>query len=307
MNTTAAGGTGRTARTMEDETPGEEAPWIGGTHLEVQAQGLLLSRDTVRKRSVGAEGGNEGTYTSQVLGSRETQCASLDSSCEGARYVVVQKPAGGPTNEDGGIKYGHDRLKVRHNAERRFKSHTLMMSGRLRRTYRGGFIKAASMEGIMCGGAMTKAIAGPSATMSPLASSDVYGGSAKVAVARIQMALMHYRSSMGAVRAHGIYVRNATFSIEPLVSVHAQPQQGAAAAKLARLGKVLGVAKMFCPLLDIACGLAGFVVGMGAGLFGLIRRAIKGPKPPPPQAMTPRVHNRNHGFLNEGFTMALFI
>ena len=294
----------RTQGADEESGGGSAAPWIAGSHLEVQAQGLLVSRDTVRERRVGAPEGEKGAYTSQVLGSREVRCDTHESQCEGARYVIVAKPEEGEGAGD--VPYGENVLEVADEAEIRFKSRTTMMSGVLERTYKGGFIKAAPMEGVMCAGAFTRVIAGPSATASALASSDVYGASAKTAAVRIQMALMHYRACAGAARTHALYVRNATFAIEPIVSVHAQTQQGAAAAKLARLGKVLGVAKMFCPLLDIACGLAGFVAGMGAGLFGLIRRAIKGPKPPPPQVTTPRIHVRNCGATNESFSTRFY-
>ena len=185
------------------------------------------------------------------------------------------------------------------DAQISFQSRTLMMNGTLSRRYNAGFIKAASMEGVVCAGVFVRTVAGPALTMSALATADVYGGALRVAAVRTMLASMHYRANAGAAWASLFYARSATFLIEPLVSVRTNSPQGNAAAKLARLSKVLGVARMVCPLLDIACGVGAFAVGAGSGLYALARRAVKGKAAPPPVVATPRVHVRNYGLCSE--------
>ena len=55
---------------------------------------------------------------------------------------------------------------------------------------------------------------------------------------------------------------------------------------------MLNVARMVCPLLDIAAGVLGLVGALGFGLFKLIRNKIKGKPPPPPTETSPRSKTR---------------
>ena len=163
------------------------------------------------------------------------------------------------------------------------------MSGTLTRRFLGGFIKAAPMEGVICGGAFVRTIGGPSANLSGLATGDVYGGAARAALSRTRIALVHYRAAHFAAWFSVFHGRTANFVITPIVSTRQQESRSGAARKLARLSKALNVARMFCPLLDIASGVIGLVGGLGFGLFKLIRNKIKGKPPPPPTETVPRV------------------
>lgn len=275
------------------ENEGDETPWTSGQHLKIRAQGILASHDEVRRRIVGRDG-NTGTFRSQVTGSRAVRTKILERHCDGTRNVFVGSPQGAPRSEDATAP-GSDTLDVHDDARLRHGNRILLMNGTLRRTHKGGMIKAASMEGVMCAGTFVRVLAGPSATVSPLGTADTYGGSARIAATRANIAALHYRSCAGASYAYAALIQNAGFIIEPLTSPAAKTPKGKAAEKMARLAKVAGAARMVCPMLDIGAGVVGAGVGIGVGAFKLIRRAVKGPAPRPPVATAPRIHNKNHG------------
>ena len=278
---------------VSDESPGLRVS------LEVRAQGLLATCDDVYERRVGERSGDDvpGPCVQHVLGDRELRAREA-SFAHGAQVATIVGGEGGD---------GTDRLDVAGDADIGFHSRTVMMSGTLRRHYIGGFIKASSMEGVMCGGAFMRVVAGPALTMSAISTSDIYGGAARVAAVRSMFAGMHYRSTVAAAWASLLYVRSATFLIEPLVTVHTEGPRGNAAAKMARLAKVLGAARMVCPLLDIACGVGALAVGVGSGLYALASRAVKGRPPPQPLVATPRVHVRNYGMCSESVASILHL
>ena len=99
--------------------------------------------------------------------------------CSRDRVVVVQGMEGLGSDTLPDVRFGRDKLDVAEDAVMKFRARTTLMSGTLTRRYLGGFIKAAPMEGVICGGALVRTIGGPSASLSPLSSGDVYGGAAR--------------------------------------------------------------------------------------------------------------------------------
>ena len=134
---------------------------------------------------------------------------------------------------------------------------------------------------------------------------DVYGGCARVGAVRSYLAVLQYRAAATAAWAAGVYTRNATFTVEPLIaSPSAQTPVSGVMAKLARLGKILSVARMICPPLDILIGVLTFIPMGIYALFKLISGVIKKPVPIPPSG-PPRVRNRNRGLALESFASAI--
>ena len=270
-------------RLPEDE---RSHPWTPGLHMDVRARGALVSRDREVHRTVG-----HGGYANQVYGNRHVKSGFEHSVYSKDRTVVVQGMEGLGSDILPDVRFGRDKLDVAEDAVLKWKARTTLMSGTLTRRYLGGFIKAAPMEGVICGGALVRTIGGPSASLSALCSGDVYGGAARVALARTRIGLLHYRAAVGAAWSSVFYGRTADFVIEPLVSVRQTGPQSNVARKLGRLAKVFGVVRMLCPLADIAAGVIGLVGGLGYGLFKLIRNKVKGKPPPPATETVPRVRN----------------
>ena len=247
--------------------------------MDVRARGALVSRDRELHRTVG-----HGGYANQVYGNRHVRSGFEHFVCSRDRVVVVQGMDGLGSDTLPDVRFGRDKLDVAEDAVMKWKSRTTLMSGTLTRRYLGGFVKAAPMEGVICGGA-------PSASLSALSSGDVYGGAARVALARTRIGLLHYRAAVGAAWSSVFYGRMADFVIEPLVSVWQTGPTSNVARKLARLSKMFGVVRMLCPLADIAAGVLGFVGSLGYGLFSLIRNKVKGKPPPPATETVPRIRN----------------
>ena len=277
-------------------------PWTPGLHMDVRARGALVSRDREVHRNVGHDG-----YANQVYGNRHVKSGVENFVCEKDRVVVVQSMEGLGSEVFPDARFGRDRLDVAEDATLKWRARTTLMSGTLTRRYLGGFIKAAPMEGVICGGALVRTIGGPSANLSLLCSGDVYGGAARVALARTRIGLLHYRAAVGAAWTSLFYGRTADFTIEPLVSVVKEGPKSNVASKLARLSKVLNVARMLCPLADIAAGVIGLVGSLGFGLFRLIRNKIKGKPPPPAKQTTPRMRNTSQPMRLRQFASKIYL
>ena len=286
-------------RLPEDE---RTRPWTPGLHMDVRARGALVSRDRELHRSVG-----DGGYANQVYGNRHVKSGFEHSVFSKDRTVVVQGMEGLGSDILPDVRFGRDRLDVAEDAEMKWRSRTTLMSGTLTRRYLGGFIKAAPMEGVICGGALVRTIGGPSANLSGLCSGDVYGGAARVALARTRIGLLHYRAAVGAAWSSVFYGRVADFVIEPLVSVRQAGPQSNVARKLARLSKMFGVVRMVCPLADIAAGVIGLVGALGFGLFKLIRNKVKGKPPPPATETVPRLRTPVRSVALEKFGSMIYL
>ena len=286
-------------RLPEDE---RSHPWTPGLHMDVRARGALVSRDREVHRTVG-----HGGYANQVYGNRHVKSGFEHSVYSKDRTVVVQGMEGLGSDILPDVRFGRDRLDVVEDAFLEWRARTTLMSGTLTRRYLGGFIKAAPMEGVICGGALVRTIGGPSASLSSLCSGDVYGGAARVALSRTRIGLLHYRAAVGAAWSSVFCGRMADFVIEPLVSVRQTGPQSNVARKLARLAKVFGVVRMFCPLVDIAAGVVGLVGGLGYGLFKLIRNKVKGKPPPPATETVPRLRTPVHSAALETFGSKIYL
>ena len=272
----------------DERPPADERahPWTPGLHMDVRARGALVSRDRELHRTVG-----HGGYANQVYGNRHVKSGFEHSVFSKDRVVVVQGMEGLGSDILPDVRFGRDKLDVAEDAVLKFRARTTLMSGTLTRRYLGGFIKAAPMEGVICGGALVRTIGGPSASLSALSSGDVYGGATRVALARTRIGLLHYRAAVGAAWSSVFYGRTADFMIEPLVSIRQAGPKGKILSKLARLSKVLDGVRMVCPLVDIASGVLGLLGGLGYGLFKLIRNKVKGKPPPPATETVPRIRN----------------
>ena len=277
-------------------------PWTPGLHMELRARGALVSRDREVHRSIG-----HGGYVNQVYGNRHVKSGFQHSVFNKDRTVVVQGMEGLGSDILPDVRFGRDKLDVAEDAVMEWKARTTLMSGTLTRRYLGGFIKAAPMEGVICGGALVRTIGGPSANLSLLCSGDVYGGAARVALSRTRIGLLHYRAAVGAAWSSVFYGRMADFVIEPLVSVRQTGPQSNVARKLGRLAKVFGVVRMVCPLADIAAGVIGLVGALGYGLFKLIRNKVKGKPPPPATETVPRLRTPVHSAALETFGSKIYL
>ena len=288
----------------EDRRPGDERthPWTPGLHMDVRARGALVSRDREVHRSIG-----HGGYANQVYGNRHVKSGFEHSVYSKDRTVVVQGMEGLGSDILPDVRFGRDTLDVVEDAVLEWKARTTLMSGTLTRRYLGGFIKAAPMEGVICGGTLVRTIGGPSANLSALCTGDVYGGAARVALSRTRIGLLHYRAAVGAAWSSVFCGRMADFVIEPLVSVRQAGPRSNVARKLARLGKVLNVVRMVCPLVDIASGVIGLVGALGYGLFKLIRNKVKGKPPPPATESVPRLRTPVHSAALEKFGQKIYL
>ena len=262
----------------------EVVPWRRGCSLAIHSLGDSVSRDRERYSIVGHDG-----YAGYVAGHRDTIAQKQRTHVEKSRILMVTSKG----SDLEGVRGGRDHMRVHGNAELKFRSRSVMLGhGTAERHYSGGVQKMAPMEGVIAGGSHVRAIGGPAASLSPLASGDVYGGSARAAATRIRIALMHYRAASSAAWAYVVYIRTAKFVIEPMVSVSQEASpKSQIARKLMRLMKVVRVARMLCPGIDIAVGVVTAVPMAIYGIAMLIRSKIKGPNPIPPVG-PPRILNR---------------
>ena len=274
----------------------DQRPWVPGHELWIKGQGGIVSKDRRQYTILG-----HGEYANHIGGCRKLVANAQRITAGGELHTQIQQ-ADDVGDSVGDIPWGRDSLTVSGDASMTFGSRTLMMSGIVNRTWHGGVMRLASMEGIICGGAFLRLIASPSATMSGLNTGDVYGGCARVAAVRSYLAVLQYRAAQSAAWAMGVYTRNATYVIEPVVGSPSDqiPAKGLA-KKLARLGQAMRVARMLCPVLDILVGVVTLVpLGIFA-LFNLIRGVVKKRVPIPPSG-PPRTRNRTVGVMSECFS-----
>ena len=124
--------------------------------MDVRARGSLVSRDRELHRSVG-----HGGYANQVYGNRDVKSGFEHFVCSRDRIVVVQGMQGLGSDTLPDVRFGRDKLDVAEDAVLKFRARTTLMSDTLTRRYLGGFIKAAPMEDVICGGALVRTIGGP--------------------------------------------------------------------------------------------------------------------------------------------------
>ena len=274
-------------------TATDHHPWQAGHELHMQGLGGLVDKANRHFTLVG-----QGEYANHIGGCRKI--VAEVQSIETHRHLTVSIGKGESAPE-ADVPWGRDSLTVDGDAEMSFGSRTLMMSGFVTRNWNGGVMRLASMEGVICGGAFLRLIASPSATLSGLMTGDVYGGCARVSTVRTYLAVLHYRAAAAAAWTMGVYVRNATFTIEPVVGVLSQAKPVSDIGRiLARLGKMLEIARMLCPVLDIFGGvLSAIPMGIYA-LIALIAGIVKTPNPLP-MAGPPRLRQMNVGVRVENY------
>lgn len=271
----------------------DKRPWQAGHGLHIQGLGGLVSKERRHFTILG-----HGAYANHIGGCRTLVANSQTIRTTKELTTSIGRGDNAPAVD---VPWGRDSLTVDGDAEITVGSRLVMMSGFVERNWNGGVMRLASMEGVICGGAFVRLIASPSATLSGLMSGDVYGGCARVAAVRTYLAVLHYRAAATAAWACGLYYRNATFTVEPVIgSPAAGGPVSALAAKLARLARMLEVARMLCPVLDILVGVVTFVPMGIYALYSLIAGIVKTPTPIPP-AGPPRVRVRNSGLELESF------
>ena len=282
----------------------EIPPWRPGYELDIRAFGGLVSNDRRRYTLVG----HDGSYVNQVRGNRTITADYHSTRVRRHRTDTVAR-----TKDSDGLdaSWGRDRLTVERDASHEFHSRTLMMSGLVKRNWNGGIMRLAAMEGVVCGGAMIRVIAGPAATMSQMMTGDVYGGIARASAVRAYLAVLQYRAAKDAAWAMGLWVRRTTFTIVPAVPTPpAVTPAGNALTKMARLNKmatkawrvtkgIVAAAGMVCPLVDILVGVLTIpfaLVGLATLFAGFVSK-----KTPVPPAGPPRVVQSNSGVTAETY------
>ena len=279
----------------DDTSDNDPMPWRSGHSLRITGTGGLY--DLERRRISIAPGG----YSRQTLGNLTLNVTgNCDLTADGDQTLSIGPQSSSSDTDDtddtndanasdglAGTLWGRDKLVVRGQASMRAKDRMTLMSGTYQRFWSGGIVKLAGMEGVICGGVFVRVHTGPSATIAPLCSGDVYGGAARASAVRTYVAAMNYRAAVGAAWAYGAYVRSTSFTIEPVIG---SPSQNTPTKNLAaKAGKI---AMAMCPFLDMAVG----VMMMPFGLFGLCQAVYKKVKkiPPKPPSGPPRVRSRTY-------------
>ena len=285
-----------------EQVPKELArrPWRPGLELHIQGVGGFVGKERRHYTILG-----HGSYTNYIGGCRTLSVEN--QTLKTSKNLTVTIGGGDPKSMPDDIVPGRDVLTVKGDANLTFGGRTVMMSGVMRRDWRSGVMRLASMEGIICGGAFLRLIASPSVTLSALMTGDVYGGCARVSAVRTYLAVLQYRSARLVGKASLLYVRNASFVIEPVINVKTQETpKSNLARKLARLSKVVEVARMVCPVLDILVGLVTLVpIGLIA-LVGLIQKA-RGKADPTTMTGPPRLRSLVAAYHGENKTLAMMM
>lgn len=274
---------------IDDPDASKSQPWQPGHELLFSGYGGQRSLER-RRVSVASK-----SYTNYVTGNLDIMVSgNVSHKFEtGASSVTISPPPPPPsppesddeanepetestTNnepvrllEDAPVVEGLDRLHAKGAADLFIKNRQILMSGTVDRMWRGGITKFCGMEGVICGGLSLVTHAGPSLQMSLISSGDVYGGSARVSAARINIAAMTYRSGDGMVWAMGYWGRFADFVIIPPVGTPGKP-----AAQWKTRGawamKVIGAA---LPFVDILCGLLSILLLIATLVYALLMKS----------------------------------
>ena len=272
---------------------GDPVPWVGKGELQLRGVGGIESRERRAYTLVG----RGGVYGSHVEGNRTLNTVYRESKVGGPRTETIEHT---------------DELNVLGNASYRFKARGIMMTGNIEKTWNGGVMKAASMEGVICGGVMVRTIGGAAMTLGGMATGDVYIGVARAAGMRLYIAQLLYRSTSGAAAwAIGLWVRNTTFTIVPVTMAPAPGQKpaGNAAQKMSRLNRTARkvakglkaaatVGRMVCPVIDILLGLLSILL-IPFGIRAMVK-AYKQAKVQPLVA-APRLETRNAALTLETY------
>ena len=287
----------------------QEPPWKQGHQLDITGRGGLyeledhrvtVAADAYVNRVMGdADMDISGDYDIAVVGSNlvtvqaGTTGASGTSGASGASGTSSASGASGTSSSSAPSSLtppGLDKLEVSGTARFEFGDRQTKLVGTVNRHWQGPIVRMVGLDGVICGGAFGRIHAGPSMSLSPLVSGDVYGGAARVSAVRIHVAGMGYRSADAAAWAMGAYIRATSITLEPMISTPSRTTPFSQMKWTAKLGKIsLGL----LPPVDILFG----VLSLLALPFILLINKIRHRPPPPPGP--PRVRNRQVGFVKE--------
>ena len=271
-------------------------PWSDEQDIEIKAVGGLYNRE--RRRIIVA--GHE--YRRVVGGHRDAVVTGDHSTTIGGAAAVKIGPQPADDAEGEGQEEappqptlsapGRDSLVVDGNASISGHDRRVSMGGIYNRTWGGGVIRTAGLEGVICGGGFVRMIAGPALHLAPIVSGDVYGGGLHASAARLHAAGFGYRSAELAAWTCGIYLRATGCTFTPAIASPSKTySKRSLAAKIARIA--LGL----CPPLDIMMGIGGLLLVPIMAIAAKIQAARGVPKKPP--KMTPRSLVRTIGLRNQ--------
>lgn len=272
-------------------------PWVEDQNIEIKTVGGLYNRER-RRVMVAAD-----TYKRVVGGHRDAVVTGDHATTVGKAALVRIGPQPDDDSEGEGQEEapprptlsapGRDSLVVDGNASLSGHDRRVSMGGIYHRTWGGGVIRMAGLEGVICGGGFVRLIAGPSLHFAQIVSGDVYGGGLHAAATRVHAAGFGYRSAELAAWACGLYVRATRTTITPVIGSQSRTfSKRSLAAKMARIA--LGL----CPPLDIMVGIGGLILAFTlAPIFNAIQKK-RGIKRKPPKT-NPRSLVRNIGFRNQ--------
>ena len=270
------------------ENPQPGAPWSHNQDIQIKAVGGLYNRERRRfmiaaanyKRVVAGNRdivvtGDHRTTVAQSAVVRigpqpvDDEEASDDAQGEGqeAGEADPQRPqvsddaqGEGQEAEEATLQPtlsapGRESLTVDGDASMEGHDRRVSMGGIYNRTWGGGVIRMAGLEGIICGGGFVRMIAGPAFHGAQIVSGDVYGGALHAAATRVHAAGFGYRSAELAAWACGIYVRATGTTFTPAITSPSRTyKKRSLKAKMGRI--FLGL----CPPVDIMVGLAGLAM-----------------------------------------------
>ena len=266
----------------ESERTERGTPWAPGHEMHYSGIGGMQVRDN-RRVTVAAD-----NYSSRVDGARTVDIKGdlTVEIKEGTMFSI--SPSGS----------GSDNLHVKGNMYWDAHDKMIIGTGRINRTWYGPVKRITPMEGIICGGAYTKAFLGTSTTIASLGTGDVFGGAARTSASRSYVASIAYRSADNAVWQLGLYSRRTINTLEPLIGSPSSTKPFNGRNHLARVAAKISMAVM--PFLAILVGIASipFVIGLGIwGAISWLRQKFFGAPARSKAATLPRVRSRTCGVI----------
>ena len=255
-------------------------PWAPGHAMHYSGVGGMRVRDN-RRITVAAD-----SYSSRVDGGRNVDI-------EGDATVDIDENTTFAISPSGS---GSNRVHVKGNLHWQAKDKLIFGTGLVNRTWYGPVRRLVPMEGIICGGAFTKAYLGTSNTTGALATGDVFGGAARTSASRSYVSGIGYRSADNVLWQLGLYTRQTHTTLEPVVGSPSGTKPFNGSNHTAKLAARIAMATM--PFVAIATGLVMLPVAIVMGLAALVGflnvKYFGAPRPVAP-AMQPRVRNRTVG------------
>ena len=274
-------------------------------NLTVDGNITLLVRQNLpptSKSTASASGSGSASASSSASGSGSASASGSGSSSSSGSSSDSPSPLDGLE----GVAWGDDKLAVTGNADFKVHERMTLLTGintRYERVWNGAIMRMAGMEGVICAGFYLRIIMPISATISALCTGDVYGGSARASLVRVNLAGLGYRSVEACVWAIGFYYRSTAFTIEPIIGTPTQHQP--AKNIFRKIGRLM---LALCPFLDLAVGAFSFFYQLLKTPFDLIYAGVRkalGVKKAKPPAGPPRSRVRTMGVCSQGRNLTL--